>query len=93
MKIRVHLTGQLRGILKQDEEMFELPSAATVYDALVLIAACHESARLQFVTEQGEIRPSLLLVVNDAAIPARQAASIQLNEQDHLTILPPISGG
>jgi len=93
MKIRVHLMGQLRGILQQDEAEFELPSAATVHDALVLIAARHESARLQFVTEQGEIRPSLLLVVNDAAIPARQAASIQLNEQDHLTILPPISGG
>jgi len=93
MKIRVHLMGQLRGILQQDEAEIELPFAATVQDALVLIAARHESARLQFVTEQGEIRPSLLLVVNDAAIPARQAASIQLNEQDHLTILPPISGG
>jgi len=93
MKVRVQLLGQLRGILNPDQEEVELPSAATVQDALRWIAAGHESARLQLVTEQGELRPSLLLVVNDTAIPARQAATIQLNEQDQLTVLPPISGG
>lgn len=93
MKIRVYLMGQLRGILKKDEAEFELPSPATVHDALVMIAAHHESSRLQFVTELGEIRPSLLLVLNDAAIPVRQASMIELHDQDQLTILPPISGG
>lgn len=93
MKIEVELMGQLRGILAQDQLVFELPRAATVQNLLrELITRC-ESSRLQFLTEQGEIQPSLLLVINDQAIPTRQASSIVLTDGDHLTILPPISGG
>lgn len=93
MKIGVQLMGQLRSILAGDQLELELPPAATVQHALQELAARCESARLQFVTELGEIRPSLLLVVNDDAIPARQASSIVLKDRDQLTILPPISGG
>lgn len=93
MIIDVQLMGQLRGMIAQDQLELELPDAATVQDAVRELAANEESARLQFLTEQGEIRPSLLLVINDHAIPARQASSIVLTDRDQLTILPPISGG
>jgi sulfur carrier protein ThiS len=93
MKIHVQMMGQLRGILRNDQEELELPSAATIHDAVLAIALRHESSRSQFVTEQGEIRPSLLLVVNDTAIPASQATKFVLHDQDQLSILPPISGG
>jgi molybdopterin converting factor small subunit len=93
MKIRVQMMGQLRGIVRGEEEDFELPDEATVHDAVVAIAALHESSRTQFVTEQGNIRSSMLLVVNDSALPTSQATKFKLHDQDQLTILPPISGG
>ena len=93
MKIGLQLMGQLRGIFAGEILELELPPAANVQDALRELAARCESARLQFVNEQGEVRPSLLIVVNDDAIPARQASSIVLKDRDQLTILPPISGG
>jgi len=93
MKIDVQLMGQLRGTLAQDQLELDLPPAATVQDALQALTERCVSAKQQFLTEQGKLQPSLLLVVNDRAIPAQQTSSVVLRDGDQLTILPPISGG
>jgi sulfur carrier protein ThiS len=35
----------------------------------------------------------LLIVVNETAIPAREAATTELHANDVVTLLPPIAGG
>ncbi len=89
MKIEVQLMGQLRGSLAPDQLRLELPPAATIQDALHALVASSVSSKQQFLTEQGKLQPSLLLVVNDRAIPAQQASSIMLRDGDQLTICPP----
>ena len=45
------------------------------------------------MTEAGHARPSLLVVVNDSAVSAREAATTMLHSDDVVTLLPPIAGG
>jgi MoaD family protein len=94
MKVHVQYSAQLRTALGRVAEDIELPDAATVRDLLVhLAAACGQGAASHLVTKVGELRPSLLVVVNGFATPARTAASTELRAGDVVALLPPISGG
>jgi molybdopterin converting factor small subunit len=45
------------------------------------------------LNEAGQAQSSLLMVVNDAAVSAREAASLPLKDGDVVLLLPPIAGG
>lgn len=93
MKLRVQYMAQLRTLIGQAEEVIELPEASRLSDLLAHLATSHRGARSHFVTETGQARPSLVIVINDSAISARDAATTGLHSNDVVTLLPPIAGG
>ncbi len=93
MKLRVQYMAQLRAIVGCGEEAVELLAGSSVADLLSHLATTHGAARSHFVTEEGRVRPSLLIVVNDSAVPAREAATAELRADDVVILLPPIAGG
>ncbi len=93
MKLRVQYMAQLRTVIGRAEEFIELPDGSRLSDVLVQLSARHGDARSHLLTETGQPRPSLLIVVNEAAVPARNAATTELHSNDVVTLLPPIAGG
>jgi molybdopterin converting factor small subunit len=94
MKIRVQYTGQLRTAIGRSEDVVELPVASTLASLLGHLAERHRSdARSHFVTECGEARQCLLLVVNDEAKSPGDAATSVLQPDSIVVLLPPIAGG
>lgn len=93
MKLRVQYMAQLRTVIGRAEEAVELPEGARLSELLVHLAATHNEARSHVVTDTGHARPSLLIVVNEAAVSAREAATTILHPNDVVTLLPPIAGG
>ena len=93
MKMRVQYMAQLRAAVGRAEEEIELSNGNSLADLLHQLANTHSAARSHFVTEAGHARPSLLIVVNDAAVSARDAASTVLQSDNVVTLLPPIAGG
>ena len=93
MKLRVQYMAQLRTVIGQSEEEIELPDGTNLAGLLNQLANTHSAAKSHFVTEIGHARPSLLIVLNDSAVSARDAATTALNSNDVVTLLPPIAGG
>lgn len=93
MKLRVQYMAQLRTAVGQSEEAVELPEGTRLSELLAHLAVAHGEARSHFVTETGQARPSLLIVVNESAVSARDAATTVLQPNDVVTLLPPIAGG
>ena len=94
MKIRVVFQAQLRTVARLTEETCECAAEATLLDLLTDLVTRH-GADLQphlFATN-GCVRPSLLLIVNAAAVSASQAASAPLQDGDCVMLMPPIGGG
>lgn len=93
MKLRVQYMAQLRAAVGRAEEEIELSNGNSLADLLHQLANTHSAARSHFVTEAGHARPSLLIVVNDSAVSAREAATTALHDDDVVMLLPPIAGG
>lgn len=93
MKLRVQYMAQLRTVVGRSEEAIELADAARLSELLAHLAVIHSEARSHFVTETGQARPSLLIVINESAVSAREASTTVLHANDTVTLLPPIAGG
>ena len=93
MKLRVQYMAQLRAAVGRTEEVIEIAEGHCLADLLNQLATTHGAAKAHFVTETGQARPSLLIVINDAAVSAREAATTVLHSEDVVTLLPPIAGG
>jgi MoaD family protein len=93
MKLRVQYMAQLRGAVGRAEEVIELSEECSLAELLNQLATIHCEARTHLVTEAGHARPSLLVVVNDSAVSARNAATTVLHADDIVTLMPPIAGG
>ncbi|MFM9963553.1 MAG: MoaD/ThiS family protein [Planctomycetaceae bacterium] len=93
MKLRVQYMAQLRAAIGQSDERIELPEGSHLGDLLSQLAITHATARTHLVTDTGQARPSLLIVVNETVVPAREAATTVLHSEDVVTLLPPIAGG
>lgn len=93
MKVRVQYTAQLRAAVGMSEEVIEISEGQCLADLLNQLATTHSAARTHFLTETGQARPSLLIVVNDSAVPAREATTTVLHLDDVVALLPPIGGG
>jgi MoaD family protein len=94
MKLLVQYTAQLRSTIGRSEEEIELPDHSTLTDLLGYLAGRWEpSARTHLVTDTGQARLSLLMVVNGLAISASDARGTILSPGDVVTLMPPIAGG
>lgn len=94
MKLRVQYTAQLRAAVGRTEEDVDLPESSNVAELLVHLATHRgRDAKPHLITDDGQAQPSLLLVVNGSAVPAREATMTMLKPGDVVTLLPPIAGG
>ena len=94
MKIRVVFQAQLRTVAGVSESTCECGTDATLFDVLNSLANEHEAdLRSHLFAANGSVRPSLLLIVNNAAVSQSQAASYRLSDGDCVTLMPPIGGG
>ena len=93
MRLKVQYMAQIRTAVGRGDEDVEVLKGCCLADLLNHLANIHGAARSHLVTETGHVRPSLLVVVNDSAVPARNAATTELHANDVVTLLPPIAGG
>ena len=93
MKLHVKYTAQLRAALQRAEEVVELPAASRLSELLTHLAERHQAGRPHLLSGSGQVNACLLMVVNENAVSAGDAVSLQLNEGDVVLLLPPIAGG
>lgn len=93
MKLLVKYSAQLRTALQRAEEAIELPPASCLAELLLHLAERHETGRPHLLNAKGNVQASLLVVVNESAVAANDAATWQLNDGDVVLLLPPIAGG
>lgn len=94
MNVRVEFTGQLRTAIGRASQWIEMPEAATVGMLLVELTRYYgDDVRPHLVNAANQGQPSLLVAINGAAFPSRQAAATILREDDTIVLLPPIAGG
>ena len=94
MKLRVQYTAQLRTAVGRPDDELDLPDGSSLAALLDhLIATLDDAAAAHLLAPGGHIRPSLLIVVNDAAAPLHAAAITELRHGDVVLLLPPIAGG
>jgi molybdopterin converting factor small subunit len=90
MRITFQYSGQARQALGRSEEVAEVAEGVTVADALRAQAET-ASARSFLYTDAGELRPSLLVFVNEEQ-KARPAETI-LKDRDTVLVMAPLAGG
>ena len=93
MKLRLNYMAQLGTAIGRADETVDVPSGSRLSDLLVHLAGRYGEARDHLITTAGDLVPSLLIVVNDTAIPARQVDETVLHDGDAVSLLPPIAGG
>jgi MoaD family protein len=93
MIVHVRYTAQLRAAAGLTEEAVELAPGSSVADLLRHLAGRHSQAAAHLLVSPAQVRPSLLVVVNEGAVPARQTAATALHDGDVILLLPPIAGG
>lgn len=92
--IHVQYLAQLRDVVNRANEVVEMPPGCTLAELLGTLAGRHgQNASAHLVTSGGEPQRTLLTIVNEAAIPPREAAATLLQEGDIVTLMPPIAGG
>jgi molybdopterin converting factor small subunit len=92
--VRVQYTAQLRAAIGRGEEELELADGSSLADLLVHLASCWDrAAQAHILTDSGQPRLSLLLVVNGLAVAVSDAGKTILHAGDIVTLMPPIAGG
>jgi sulfur-carrier protein len=94
MKIRVQYSAQLRTSIGRIEEEVELTVGGTLAALIESLAdRLDDDAKRHLLGPQGNIRASLLMVVNEAVTSADAATTTVLKSGDIVLLLPPIAGG
>jgi len=90
MNVTVQYLGQLGQLAGRDEEPRTVPDGSLV-GLLATLATEYGESFSTIVLDGDAIRPSLMVLVNDA--PVDKANPPAVNEGDTVTLLPAISGG
>lgn len=94
MQITVQFESQLRHVAGVGQAVVSVPDECSVADALRAIAAQFGPTLAErLFTADGTAQRSVLLFVNDQAIPHAMAVGHLLKAGDVLLLYPPISGG
>ncbi|MEX0642308.1 MAG: MoaD/ThiS family protein [Pirellulales bacterium] len=94
MRLHVRYTAQLRAVVGRAEEEVELPEGSSLADLLINVASqLPDAAAAYMITPTGDLQPSLLVAVNQAAVSSRDAAGVPVNSGDVVMLLSPIAGG
>jgi len=94
IRVQVDYSGQLRTAAGRGEATVELAEGTTLRGLLDRLAADVPPLGPHLFSEAGGVQPSLLLVVNGAAVPSGEAAErIALASGDSVSLMPPVAGG
>ena len=94
MDITVQFEAQLRHVAGIDQAAVTVPDPCSVASALQTVAAKFGLALGErLVAPDGTTQRSVLLFVNEQAIPHDRATAHMLQPGDVLLLYPPISGG
>ena len=93
MKLCVQYMAQLRPLRGCHEEFVELPDGSKVNELLVYLSQQQPDVASHLLTAAGDVRPSLLVAINGAAVAPQDAPRVALADGDVVTLLPPIAGG
>ena len=93
MKVHVKYTAQLRAALQRAEDTVELPTGTSLLTLLTHLAERDQAGRAHLLSSSGQANANLLIVVNESAIQAGNASSVELKAGDTVLLLPPIAGG
>jgi molybdopterin converting factor small subunit len=91
MNVTVNLYGQLRQFAGAESVTDDCPDGTTVADHLKALADRYDERFAGAVFDEGALRPSVMVLVNDAAI--QKAEPRPLAEGDTITLLTAIAGG
>lgn len=94
MRLRVQYTAQLRAVIGLAEEDVDLPEGSSLGDLVGRLAnELHREAAAHLLTATGDVQPSLLMAVNQQAVPSREARTRRMAAGDTVALMPPIGGG
>lgn len=95
-RVRVSYTGLLRRITKTGQEEVALPTGATPLDLLHRLAAQYgEAFREQVWDQQGGLRSTVLVFVDEVEVPAGRLGEVPLSGTNVslVVLLQPMEGG
>jgi molybdopterin converting factor small subunit len=92
MKVTLNYFGQLRHIADKETEDWDCPEGSSIADVVKEAADEYGEDFGNIVFDgAGQLRPSLMVMVND--VPADKEALPGLRENDRITLLAAIAGG
>ena len=92
MTLLLEYHAQIRQITGKSTESLELPPNATLRQAIdALFQQYGDDLRTFLATPDGELRPSIVLILGDRQVRWTDPAA--LKDGDHLLLLSPIAGG
>ncbi|MDX1970573.1 MAG: MoaD/ThiS family protein [Planctomycetaceae bacterium] len=94
MHIRVSYAAQARVAAGCDRQVLAIPAGATVFELLQVLAENGPTDLSGFLFRQrDQVQPTLLILCNDAPVSRRDLRTRVLQDQDEITIVPPLAGG
>ena len=93
MRVELELAFSFKRDLEADYRLLELPSGATVADAIACFVGRFPVARERLLTSAGEIRRNVNALINGGNVVLKNGFASVLSDGDRLTLLPPVGGG
>lgn len=94
MTVHVEYTGQLRTAAGCGELTVHLEQETTLGGLLARLATDTPALTRHLFLQDGGVQPSLLLVVNGAAVTASQGGEdVILSDGSRVSLMPPVAGG
>lgn len=92
MRVRFNYFAQIRQAAGVDTLLLDLNDGTTLAQALTQVANQHgESFRSLVLVAPNQVRPSIILLLNDTAV--RNDLTRALKDGDSISLLSPLSGG
>ena len=94
IQVHVDYSGQLRTAAGCGEATVEVAEGTSLRGLLNRLVADAPPLGPHLFSDAGGVQPSLLLVVNGAAVPSGEAAKrVTLARGDRVSLMPPVAGG
>lgn len=94
LRVQFKYFAMVREITGKKDESITLPKGAVAKDALRALSENYgEKFTSYTLTEKGELRGELTLLINGEAIESSALDRVELKDGDVLIIMPPVGGG
>ena len=94
MEVTFQYTGQLANVVGASEETVELGDDARLKPAIDQLAQRHGEGYTKLVLdENGDVRPSLLVVLDGEQADAENKGQIDISKAKTVMLMTPIAGG